>query len=128
MADTPPDPADTPRRPPVHMGLRVLARHGAGRHGGRHLAHAVVEARAPKLLPASMRLAEPARARAAAPPAPPPPAPAVARPPPPRPGGAPRSRSSPCRARGAGRAAPELRPAGDERLRGPGGVRRLHEP
>src|SRR4051794_31120267 len=85
MADTPPDPADTPRRPPVRMGLRVLARHSAGRHGGRPLAHAVVEARAPKLLPASMRLAEPALARAAAPPAPPPPTPAVARAPAPPP-------------------------------------------
>src|SRR6188472_3787495 len=79
MAVTPPDPADTPRRPPVRMGLRVLARHSAGRLGGRHLAHAVVEARAPKLLPASVRLAEPALARAAARPASPPPAPPVAR-------------------------------------------------
>src|SRR5580765_849861 len=72
MAD---DPTEKPHRPPVHMGLRVLARHSAGRHGGRHLAHSVVEARTPKLLDSSVRLAEgarsPAVARAPAPPAPP---------------------------------------------------------
>ena len=49
MADeTPPD--TTPHRPPVHMGLRVIARHSAGRHGGRALAHEVVEAHRPKHL------------------------------------------------------------------------------
>src|SRR4051794_33110469 len=51
--------ADTPSPPPrPRMGLHVLARHSAGRHGGRHLAHEVAEARAPKLLHASQRLAE----------------------------------------------------------------------
>src|SRR5690349_19044336 len=72
MAD---DPTEKPHRPPVHMGLRVLARHSAGRHGGRQLAHSVVEARTPKLLPSSVRLAEGARAAsvARAPLAPPPP-------------------------------------------------------
>src|SRR5690349_5334623 len=74
MAD---DPTEKPHRPPVHMGLRVLARHSAGRHGGRQLAHSVVEARTPKLLPSSVRLAEGARAASVAraplaPPAPPP--------------------------------------------------------
>src|SRR4051812_23717457 len=68
MADeTQPDP---PRRPPVKMGLRVVARHSAGRQGGRTLAHEVAEARVPKHLAASTRLA-----RHPAPP--PPPAPAV---------------------------------------------------
>src|SRR5215213_3061371 len=48
---------DTPqKRPPVKMGLRVVARHSAGRHGGRALARDVAEARAPKHLPASTRL------------------------------------------------------------------------
>src|SRR4051794_2561056 len=78
MAD---DPTEKPHRPPVHMGLRVLARHSAGRHGGRALAHSVVEARAPKLLPSAVRLS-----RAPAPPArPPAPAPAAAAPPAPAP-------------------------------------------
>jgi hypothetical protein len=55
MADeTPPD--TTPHRPPVRMGLRVVARHSAGRHGGRALAHEVVEAHRPKHLAASTRL------------------------------------------------------------------------
>src|SRR4051794_23422679 len=72
MAD---DPTERPHRPPVHMGLRVLARHSAGRHGGRQLAHSVVEARTPKLLPSSVRLAEGTRSAsvARAPMAPPPP-------------------------------------------------------
>src|SRR4051794_25229304 len=74
MADTPPDPSPPPR---PRMGLHVLARHGAGRHGGRHLAHEVAEARAPKLLHASQRLAEGAALARAAHPAP------VAPPPPP---------------------------------------------
>src|SRR3954469_730746 len=73
MADTPPDQPN--RRAPVHMGLRVLARHSAGRHGGRHLAHEVVEARTPKHLHASMRLAEGAALARSAHPAPPPPPP-----------------------------------------------------
>ena len=49
--DTPPQ-----KRPPVKMGLRVVARHSAGRHGGRALAREVAEARAPKHLAASTRL------------------------------------------------------------------------
>src|SRR6185436_11850514 len=69
MADeTPPD--TTPHRPPVRMGLRVVARHSAGRHGGRALAHEVVEAHRPKHLAASTRL-KPVAARAVAPPPPP---------------------------------------------------------
>src|SRR3954454_25151392 len=66
MADeTPPD--TTPHRPPVRMGLRVVARHSAGRHGGRALAHEVVEAHRPKHLAASTRL-KPVAARSVAPP------------------------------------------------------------
>src|SRR4051794_29373233 len=76
MADeTPPD--ITPHRPPVRMGLRVVARHSAGRHGGRALAHEVVEAHRPKHLAASTRL-KPGAARAAAPPPVAPPAPEFA--------------------------------------------------
>src|SRR5690348_8820787 len=72
MADeTPPD--TTPHRPPVRMGLRVVARHSAGRHGGRALAHEVVEAHRPKHLAASTRL-KPVAARSVAPPPPPSPA------------------------------------------------------
>src|SRR5215470_19768105 len=75
MADeTPPD--TTPHRPPVHMGLRVLARHSAGRHGGRALAHEVVEAHRPKHDAARLK---PVAARSFAPP-PPPPAPPSATP------------------------------------------------
>src|ERR1700742_4634133 len=73
---------DQPQRPPVRMGLRVVARHAAGRHGGRELAHNVVEQHRPKLLDASTRLA---RTSAAAPPPPPPPPPVPAREPPPAP-------------------------------------------
>src|SRR4051794_29510071 len=67
MADeTSPD--TTPQqRAPVHMGLRVVARHSAGRHGGRALAHEVVEAHRPKHLAASTRL-KPVAARSVAPP------------------------------------------------------------
>src|SRR4051794_6916100 len=67
MADeTPPD--TTPQqRAPVRMGLRVVARHSAGRHGGRALAHEVVEAHRPKHLAASTRL-KPVAARSVAPP------------------------------------------------------------
>src|SRR3954471_21457441 len=73
MADeTPPDTAS--HRPPVRMGLRVVARHSAGRHGGRALAHEVAESHRPKHLPASTRL-KPVAARSVAPP---PPAPAAA--------------------------------------------------
>ena len=50
--DTPPS-----KRPPVKMGLRVVARHTAGRQGGRALAREVASARAPKHLAASTRLA-----------------------------------------------------------------------
>jgi len=54
MADeTPPD---SPARPPVRMGLRVVARHSAGRHGGRALAHEVAESHRPKHLDAATRL------------------------------------------------------------------------
>src|SRR3954462_2159100 len=80
MADeTSPD--TTPQqRAPVRMGLRVVARHSAGRHGGRALAREVVEAHRPKLLDSSTRLARPPPAPPAAapggggyqPPAPPP--------------------------------------------------------
>src|SRR4051794_38762713 len=70
MADeTSPD--TTPQqRAPVRMGLRVIARHSAGRHGGRALAHEVVESHRPKHLAASTRLS-PVVARSAAPPPPP---------------------------------------------------------
>src|SRR4051812_17780470 len=71
MAEDTPSDQQPPRRPPVHMGLRVVARHSAGRHGGRQLAHDVVESHRPKLLDASTRLA---RTASAAPPPPPPPA------------------------------------------------------
>ena len=69
--DTPPD--STPPRRPVRMGLRVVARHSAGRYGGRALAREVVESHRPKHLEAATRLA-----RHGAPAAPPPP-PAAAR-------------------------------------------------
>src|SRR5689334_9509961 len=75
--DIQPDSQPT-RREPVRMGLRVVARHSAGRHGGRALAREVVESHRPKLLDASTRLARhPAGAEfeapyeAPAPPAPP---------------------------------------------------------
>src|SRR3954452_6196141 len=74
--ETPPDPA--PRRAPVPMGLRVVARHSAGRAGGREFAHGVVESHRPKRLEASTRLSPVARSAAPAPPAPPAPAPAPA--------------------------------------------------
>ena len=54
--------------PPVRMALRVIGRHG--HRGGPHLARAVAEARAPKHLDASTRLARHAAPEAAAPPAP----------------------------------------------------------
>src|SRR3954471_16021515 len=74
MADeTPPD--TTPHRPPVRMGLRVVARHSAGRHGGRALAHEIVESHRPKHLQASTRLK---RVAARSPAPPPPPAPPAA--------------------------------------------------
>src|SRR3954452_23291171 len=66
--DTPPD---SPR-PPVRMGLRVVARHSAGRYGGRALARDVAEAHRPKHLDASTRLSRSA-ADVAAPPPPAPP-------------------------------------------------------
>src|SRR3954471_22902119 len=70
MADeTPPD---SPR-PPVRMGLRVVARHSAGRYGGRTLAREVAESHRPKHLDAATRLT-----RSASPAPPPPPAPASA--------------------------------------------------
>src|SRR5262245_1090753 len=75
--DTQPD-QPQPSRPPVRMGLRVVARHSAGRHGGRALAREVVEQHRPKLLDASTRLSR-ASAAAPPPPPPPPPAPVVAR-------------------------------------------------
>src|SRR5215208_1464492 len=53
--------------PPVRMALRVIGRHG--HRGGPHLARAVAEARAPKHLDASTRLARHAAPEAAAPPA-----------------------------------------------------------
>src|SRR4051812_26095879 len=73
MADeTPPD---SPR-PPVRMGLRVVARHSAGRYGGRALARDVTESHRPKHLDASTRLSRSAADVAPAPPsAPPAPAP-----------------------------------------------------
>src|SRR5829696_5200564 len=67
--DIQPDSQPTPR-PPVRMGLRVVARHSAGRHGGRALARDVVESHRPKLLDASTRLAR-HPSEAPAPPAPP---------------------------------------------------------
>ena len=77
MADeTPPD--TTPHRPPVRMGLRVVARHSAGRHGGRALAHEVVESHRPKHLQASTRLKPVAGGGGAPPPPPGPPAGEVA--------------------------------------------------
>ena len=61
--------------PPVRMALRVIGRHG--HRGGPHLARAVADARAPKHLASSTRLArsatEPPRLRRP-PPAPRPPA------------------------------------------------------
>src|SRR5689334_5278851 len=78
MADeTPPD---SPRQP-VRMGLRVVARHSAGRYGGRALAREVVEAHRPKHLDAATRLSRSASYAPPAPPAPPSaPAPAPAPP------------------------------------------------
>ena len=105
--DTPPA---IPPRPPVRMGLRVVARHSAGRAGGRVLAQHVIDARQPKLLDAATRLA-----RIPAPPAPPPPpAPAF---------------SEASGAAAGRRPAPRLGPpglgaAGDERLRRAVDVRR----
>src|SRR5262245_49396385 len=75
--DTPPE-QPQPSRPPVRMGLRVVARHSAGRHGGRALAREVAEQHRPKLLDASTRLSR-TSAAAPPPPPPPPPAPVVAR-------------------------------------------------
>src|SRR3954471_5201043 len=66
---------DSPRKP-VRMGLPVVARHSAGRHGGRALARDVVETHRPKHLDASTRLS-----RSASPPPPPPPAPPSSAPP-----------------------------------------------
>src|SRR4051812_47502633 len=95
MADeTPPD---SPR-PPVRMGLRVVARHSAGRYGGRALAREVTEAHRPKHLDASTRLS-----RSAA---------EVAPPPPPAPPSAP---SAPGAAAAAVPAAPSAGEAGFER-------------
>src|SRR4051794_24158400 len=71
MADEPPP--DSPR-PPVRMGLRVVARHSAARYGGRALARDVAESHRPKHLDAATRLSRSAS------PAPPPPAPAPAPP------------------------------------------------
>src|SRR3954454_8892985 len=67
------------KRPPVKMGLRVVARHAAGRHGGRELARDVTESHRPKLLDASTRLARPPGRH---PPPPAPPAPPAFSPPP----------------------------------------------
>ena len=65
MADeTPPD-STSPRRP-VRMGLRVVARHSAGRYGGRALARDVVESHRPKHLDAATRLSRSAAAASAA--------------------------------------------------------------
>src|SRR6185312_16104792 len=61
--------------PPVRMALRVIGRHG--HRGGPHLARAVVDARAPKHLASSTRLAR-AAGEAAAAEAPAPAAPAAA--------------------------------------------------
>src|SRR5918997_1702279 len=75
MADeTPPD-STSPRRP-VRMGLRVVARHSAGRYGGRALARDVAESHRPKHLDAATPLAR----NAAPPPAAPPPPPGAAPP------------------------------------------------
>src|SRR3954454_19792154 len=63
---------DSPR-PPVRMGLRVVARHSAGRYGGRALARDVAEAHRPQHPDAATRLSRPP-----APAPPPPPAPASA--------------------------------------------------
>src|SRR3954452_7005550 len=63
---------DSPR-PPVRMGLRVVARHSAARYGGRALARDVAESHRPKHLDAATRLS-----RSPAPAPPPPPAPASA--------------------------------------------------
>src|SRR3954471_5153176 len=103
--ETPPDP--TPRRAPVRMGLRVVARHSAGRHGGRALAHEVVEAHRPKHLAASTRL-KPVAARAGAPP------PAAGRAAPPPRGGPPGRLSPPTPPppRPAGPRLPRRRPRG----------------
>src|SRR5215218_8427967 len=72
---------DSQPRPPVRMGLRVVARHSAGRQGGRALAREVAESHRPKLLDASTRLsrqpAPPAPPAAPAPPMAPAPAPAA---------------------------------------------------
>src|SRR4051794_39929038 len=78
MADEPPP--DSPR-PPVRMGLRVVARHSAGRYGGRALARDVAEAHRPKHLDASTRLSRSAADVAAPPPPAPPSAPSAPAPP-----------------------------------------------
>src|SRR5688572_25839152 len=62
--------------PPVRMALRVIGRHG--HRGGPHLARAVAEARAPKHLASSTRLARHPAAATEAPSAAPAPAPAPA--------------------------------------------------
>src|SRR3954452_21111372 len=67
-----------PPRPPVRMGLRVVARHSAGRYGGRALARDVAGSHRPKHLDAGTGLS-----RSPAPAPPPPPAPAPPPPPPP---------------------------------------------
>src|SRR3954452_22971960 len=61
---------DSPR-PPVRMGLRVVARHSAARYGGRALAREVAESHRPKHLDAATRLSRSASS------SPPPPAPPV---------------------------------------------------
>src|SRR4051812_17959628 len=87
MADeTPPD---SPSRPPVHMGLRVVARHSAGRYGGRTLAREVTEAHRPKPPAAPPRLSRSASSAPPAPPAPPSAAPAAPAAPTPEASGAP---------------------------------------
>src|SRR4051794_14854777 len=87
MADeTPPD---SPARPPVHMGLRVVARHSAGRYGGRALAREVPEAHRPNHRDASTRLSRSASPAPPAPPAPPSAAPAAPAAPTPDASGAP---------------------------------------
>ena len=78
MADeTPPD---SPR-PPVRMGLRVVARHSAGRYGGRALAREVAESHRPKHLDAATRLSRSASTAPPPPPAPPSSAPSAPAPP-----------------------------------------------